>query len=146
MGRAKGKSTPKTVLDLPAKYFKRKPKPPTPEQEAELAEAVRKIFLELAEPASETVRISALLSDWERRQLDEMAALLTPKQLHAPGYEQRKIIPKLRDKYPPDGIPPEGTYICKVCEAIGEDPVSKNKTVGRTIKYLKAHAAKRLKG
>ena len=75
MGRAKGKSTPKTVLDLPAKYFKRKPKPPTPEQEAELAEAVRKIFLELAEPASETVRISALLSDWERRQLDESPIL-----------------------------------------------------------------------
>jgi hypothetical protein len=54
-----------------------------------------------------------------------------------PGWAQKEVIPKLREEYRPDGIPPEGTPVRKTCEAIGVDPERKWKTVDRAVKYLR---------
>jgi hypothetical protein len=62
----------------------------------------------------------------------------------APGWAQKSVIGKLREKYPPDGIPPEGTSLSEACREIGEDPERRWHTVDRTVKRLKE--AKRLRG
>jgi hypothetical protein len=79
--------------------------------------AARPLPSRVAEPASEP-------SSSEQRR--------TP-----PGWAQKPVIEKLRDKYPPDGMPPEGTTISDACRAIGEDPARKWKTVDRAVKRLK---------
>jgi hypothetical protein len=62
----------------------------------------------------------------------------------APGWAQKVVIRKLREKYHPDGIPPKGTSISEACREIGEDPERRWQTVDRAIKRLKE--ANRLRG
>jgi hypothetical protein len=117
MGRAGRKPTSKirSVLDLPAKYFKGKRKPPTPEEEAALAKAI----CELAErveavgrgcwgdepedPGVITVRIPSSSPD----KLPELPPL-------------QEAIRRIRKEYP-DGV--AGIrFIAAVCRKIGMKP------------------------
>ena len=53
-----------------------------------------------------------------------------------PGWAQKPVIRKLREKYHPDGIPPEGTTISEACREIGLDSQRMWHTVNRAVKYL----------
>jgi hypothetical protein len=148
--RKRGKATSKirSLLDLPTK---RRRTPATPEEQQALDEAVRAFCNRVAwgdeavawgdEVVQRDVVVVARIPELPRLDLppDEL------KQRHtAPGWAQKPVVGKLREKYPPDGIPPKGTFISEACREIGEDPVRRWHTVDRTVKRLKE--AKRLRG
>jgi hypothetical protein len=126
MAKARKKNTPKiykNLLEVPAKHFKRKREPATPEQEAELAKAWRE-FWERAfwcgnfnvthwgdEAGTERIYLVPRASVVERPKpgpLLDKPSELPPRQ---------EAIRKIRNAYP-DGVPP-GTSVATVCRKIG---------------------------
>jgi hypothetical protein len=152
VGQDGKKDTPESVslqraiaerLDIMAgpkgRLLRIRPLPPAPEPSAEpdqQAELQAKQQAEL-EAGLAAERLANDLQAEARAELpSEPEAEPEAEQPEQPGWAQQGVIPKLLGEFPPDGIPPAGMSIPKVCRQIGVDE-RQVKTVKRAIKRLR---------